>query len=136
MSCLSKMSLLGSLALTCSTLLGCGSRGSTVAGKVTLDGEPVANGTIAFVPADGATASAEVKIKDGFYSVQVPPGRKQVQIFATKVIGKRVVYEGDPNSPVVDNVQQIIPQQYNAASTLTFEATAGGAKQDFELKSR
>ena len=132
----SKTSLLFIVALGCSILLGCGSRVSTVSGKVTLDGEPLAHGTIAFVPADGATASAEVQIKDGFYSVPMPPGRKRVQISATKVIGKRVVYEGDPNSPVVDNVQEIIPPQYNAATTLTFEATAGGAKQNFELKSR
>ena len=136
MSRLWQSSLLFILALTGFTLLGCGSRVSTVSGKVTLDGAPLANGTIAFVPADGRTASAEVKIKDGFYSVQMPPGRKRVQISATKVIGQRVVYAGDPNSPVVDNVQEIIPQQYNAATTLTFEATTGGAQQDFALKSR
>lgn len=135
MSRLSRTSFLGAVALTVATLLGCGSRVATVSGKVTLDGQPVANGTIAFVPADGATASAEAKIKDGYYSLQMPPGRKRVQISAMKVTGQRVVYEGDPKSPVVDNVEEIIPPQYNAATTLTCEAPGGSAKQNFELKS-
>ena len=124
----------GVAALT--TLLGCGgSSQATVSGKVTLDGQPLPSGTISFVPADGATATAGKPIADGAYSVEMPPGPKRVQISATKVIGQRVVYQGDPNSPVVDDVREIIPPQYNAATTLTFNATAGSQKQDFELKS-
>jgi hypothetical protein len=127
--------LLCLLALVGAALTGCGSRQSTVSGQVTLDGTPLASGTIAFVPADGATASAETLIKDGSYSLPMPPGSKRVQISATKVIGKRVVYEGDPNSPVIDNLEQIIPPQYNAATTLSFEAKAGSARQNFSLTS-
>ncbi len=115
---------------------GCGSSVTTVSGKVMFDGQPLANGTINFVPADGATATAGGKIENGTYSVQMPPGKKKVQVSATKVVGRRVVYEGDPNSPVIDNVQEIIPPQYHVNTILTGDAKAGSNTQDFDLKSK
>jgi hypothetical protein len=125
--------LIGLLVLA--AMVGCGNGGqATVRGAVKLNGEPLKNGTIAFVPSDGATASAEGLIRDGSYSVVMPPGKKTVRISAMKVIGRRQVYEGDPNSPVVDNVQEMIPPQYNAASTLTVNASPGSQKQDFDLQ--
>lgn len=116
-------------------LIGCGGEEqATVTGSVKLNGEPLKDGTITFVPADGATASAGGVIKDGTYSVEMPAGEKRVQISAMKVVGRRQVYEGDPNSPVVDDVREMIPPQYNAASTLTVSATAGSQTQDFDLR--
>ena len=111
--------------------LGCGSSQATVAGKVMLDGQPLASGTIRFVPSDGASATAGGPIKDGAYSLELPPGKKRVEISATKVIGKRQVYQGDPKSPVVDDVREVIPPQYNASSTLTADIVKGSNKQDF-----
>ena len=70
------------------------------------------------------TASAAGPIENGTYKVEMPPGEKCVQISAMKVVGRRQVYEGDPNSPVVDDVREMIPPQYNAASTLTVSAAA------------
>lgn len=102
---------------------------------MTLDGQPLPRGTISFVPADGATASAGGPIKDGAYLVEMSPGKKRVQISSTKVVGKRQVYQGDPKSPVVDEVRESIPPQYNASSTLTADVDAQHAKHDFELKS-
>ena len=115
---------------------GCGKGPATVAvtGKVTLDGQPLASGTINFVPSDGATASAAGQITEGAYSVEMPPGKKRVQVSAMKVVGKRQGYRGDPKSPVVDDVREIIPPEYNASSTLTAEVDAGRRKHDFELK--
>jgi hypothetical protein len=116
---------------------GCGKGSPTVAvrGKVTLDGEPLATGTISFVPSDGATASAGGPIKDGTYNVAMPPGKKRVQISATKVVGKRQVYQGDPKSPIVDEVRELIPPQYNASSALTVEVDKTRCEHDFKLKS-
>jgi hypothetical protein len=62
-------------------------------------------------------------------------GEKRVTISAMQVVGRRQVYEGDPNSPVVDDVREMIPPQYNAASTLTLKAEAGSQTQDFPLQS-
>ena len=116
-------------------VIGCGSKDqATVSGSVKLNGEPLNSGTITFVPVDGATASAAGLIEGGTYTVEMPPGEKRVQISAMKVIGRRQVYEGDPNSPVVDDVQEMIPPQYNAASTLTVSAKAGSQTQDYDLR--
>lgn len=134
--CRPALDLLVGLA-TLVSAAGCGNRSSSVevVGKVTLDGQPLANGTISFVPADGATASAGGQIKDGTYSVAMPPGKKRVLISASKVVGKRQVYQGDPKSPVIDEVRELIPPQYNASSTLTADVDEERCKHDFPLKS-
>jgi hypothetical protein len=114
---------------------GCGTGVATVSGTVSLDGQPLAEGTISFLPADGATATAGDRIQNGRYSVSMPPGPKQVRISALEVIGKRVVYEGDPNSPVIDDVRERIPKQYNGETTLRVQAAPGSQRQNFELQS-
>jgi hypothetical protein len=115
--------------------IGCGSKDQAiVTGTVTLNDQPLQNGTITFLPADGATASAAGVITDGKYRVEMPPGEKRVLISAMQVVGQRQVYEGDPDSPVVDEVREMIPPQYNAASTLTVDVQAGNHKQDFNLR--
>jgi hypothetical protein len=115
--------------------VGCGSSQPTVAGKVMLDGQPLASGTIRFVPSDGTSTTAGGPIKDGAYSLEMPPGKKRVEISAMKVIGKRQVYRGDPKSPVVDDVREMIAPEYNASSTLTADVVKGSNKQDFSVKS-
>jgi hypothetical protein len=115
---------------------GCGKpRTGTVSGNVTLDGAPLAAGTISFLPADGATATAAGPIKDGRYSVEMPPGKKTVQISAMEVIGTRPAYEGDPNSPLIEEVRERIPPEYNGASTLSVTVAGGSAGHDFDLRS-
>jgi hypothetical protein len=128
--------LRGACLLGLTIFVGCGGGGpgATVEGSVTLDGQPVQNGTISFVPADGKTASAGGKIADGKYSVAVPPGPKRVEIAASKVVGQRPAYAGDPNSPMIDITESIIPPRYNAQSELTFEVKAGDNQKDFALK--
>jgi hypothetical protein len=123
------------LAAVSIAVSGCGSSVATVSGKVTFDSQPLANGTITFLPADGATATAGGKIENGTYSVQMPPGQKKVQVSATKVVGQRVVYD-DPKSPVIDDVREMLPPQYHANTILTVDAKAGINKQDFDLKSK
>lgn len=114
---------------------GCGGQEqATVRGSVKLNGEPLKSGTIRFEPVDGRTASAAGVIADGRYQVEMPPGEKRIQISAMKVVGRRQVYEGDPNSPVVDDVREMIPPQYNSASTLTFSAAPGSQTKDFDLR--
>jgi hypothetical protein len=66
---------------------------------------------------------------------QLPPGEKKVEITATKVIGKRPAYPGDPNSPQMDIVEHIIPSNYNAATTLRASIVQGPNAQDFKLES-
>lgn len=122
--------------LSAAVVCGCGGDSQpTVSGKVTLDGKPLENGAISFVPADGATATAGGIITNGEYTVEVPAGAKKVEITAAKVVGQRPAYEGNPNSPMIDITESIIPERYNTKSELTREVKAGENTLDFELTS-
>jgi hypothetical protein len=114
--------------------LGCAAETShgTVQGTVTLDGTPLANGLIRFVPANGESPTAETMITDGKFTVKVPVGDKSVSISAPKVIGKRQVYE-TADGPTIDVIEELLPPRYNIESELTLTVTPGQQQQDFEL---
>jgi hypothetical protein len=124
------------LVACCSLVFGCtgDTKNGTVSGTVTLDGEPLAKGVIQFVPADGRTASAQAIIEDGKFSAKVPIGEKRISISASKVVGKRKMYD-TPDSPMVDKVEELLPAQYNSASKLTLNVTAGTQEPTYDLKS-
>jgi hypothetical protein len=107
----------------------------TVTGEVTLDGQPLKTGLIRFVPADGKTPTADATITDGKFSAVVPLGEKKVEINAPKVVGKLKMYD-TPDSPVVEQTKDMIPQQYNVRSTLTMTVQKGTQEKKFELTSR
>ena len=107
----------------------------TVEGRVTLDGQPLKTGIIRFVPADGQTASADAQITDGKFTAKVPVGEKKVSISAPKVVGQRKMYN-TPESPTIDTIEELLPAQYNAQSTLTLTVTSGSQQPPtFDLKS-
>src|SRR5260370_28111548 len=98
------------LFLLLALLVGACGRTWVVSGEVTYEGQPVNDGTITFLPADGKGPSAGGPITQGKFEVQgLVPGPKVVEISAVKPInfarsseemGKR--YEaakgkGDPN---------------------------------------
>ena len=120
----------------CILIVGCAKKSNrgTVSGNVTLDGEPLKSGVIRFVPADGATATADSVITDGKFSASVPPGDKKVSISAPKVTGKRRMYE-TPDSPMIDVVQELLPAKYNVQTELTLAVNAGSQEKDFPLTS-
>ena len=68
--------------------VGCGgSGGATVSGTVTYEGQPVGDGTITFLPADGKGQPVGGPIVNGRYSLTaVSPGSKMVQITAVKAV--------------------------------------------------
>jgi hypothetical protein len=116
---------------------GCsgGARTGTVSGNVTVDGQPLADGTISFNPIDGNTPTSGGKITNGSYSVEVPTGAQKIIISAQKVTGSRAAYEGDPNSPRINITAEILPKKYSEAATteLTLDVKRGSNKKDFTL---
>jgi hypothetical protein len=67
------------LAVWCSGCGGGGDGGATVSGTVTLDGAGIEDGSISFIPDEGAPAGG--KIANGKYSVKgVTTGRNRVHI--------------------------------------------------------
>lgn len=124
--------------LLCGLLLGCGAAKTTVSGAVTLDGQPLEKGRIQMVRADGGGPTAAADVVAGQYTLELPEaGTMKVEISAQKVVGQRPAYAGDPNSPMIESVEPIIPPQYNVNSTLTVEIVAGAnTGKDFAVTSK
>lgn len=119
---------------------GCGGSATvgTVSGTVTFDGQPLADGTIAFNSVDGSSPTAGGKITNGSYSVEVSKGPQKVIINSAKVVGSRPAYAGDPNSPMIDITQEILPEKYSSPlkTELTVEVSGKSITKDFPLSSK
>ena len=78
--------ILGS-ALLAFAAAGCGGNAASVSGGVTYNGQPVGNGAVTFLPADGIGPVAGGKITAGRYVVEgLTPGPKVVQVLAVKAV--------------------------------------------------
>ena len=119
--------------------LGAGCNGGSgkvkIHGKVTLDGQPVATGSIAFIPTDGKGQTAGAIITDGAYQAEVQAGAMRVEIHYPKASGKRKLYD-TPDSPTIDTTEEQIPAKYNTQSQLTETITSKSSEINFELKSK
>ena len=127
--------------LSLTLLLGCGSQDPRrgLSGTVTLDGEPLALGSISFRGLRGTSGpTAGGEIKEGQFIVPRDggtfTGTFRVEISATRKTGKQVQ---DPLlGMMVDEFEQIIPKQYNLQSELSVEVTADGPNEyEFALES-
>src|SRR5437588_7475680 len=68
-------------------LPACGSNLSSISGEVSYDGQPVDNGRIEFLPADGKGTGGGGPISGGRYEVKgLQPGPKLVQITKIKAV--------------------------------------------------
>ena len=129
------MWLLG--AILCATLaLGCGSKnsaaGARLEGAVTLDGNPIAEGTLQFVPQQPSKeAPVMVPFKGGRYvAPAIPLGKVRVVVSATKKTGKMIKVYSEPYPEVIS----IIPEKYQDG--IEINVTGNNASQNFEIKSR
>ncbi len=107
------------------TVAGCGDDGSCpVSGTVTLDGQPVAMGSISFRPAKGTTGNtAGAAIVEGRYAVAaergLPPGEYTVQVETYYKTGQKF---NDPQKGIVDVEKRV---DYNEQGRLTATVAAG-----------
>ena len=120
-----------SLLLILPLLIAAGCGGGTdgperfpVTGKVTINGEPLDDGSIQFIPEAGTDGpSSGAPITNGAYTIPAEKGpvagQYLVQIRGTKKTGKQIE-AGPPNPPgtMVDEVVQAVPAEYNSNSTL------------------
>jgi len=117
-----------------------------VSGTVTIDGQPLASGEIAFAPASpGQGSSAGAAIERGKYSISADkgllPGDYKVSIHAFRGTGKKTWDGmGEPTAPesqkkFVEQLEQYIPPRYNEATELTAPVRAGKSKDlNFDLQ--
>jgi hypothetical protein len=118
-------------------LAGCGDADSMaeVTGTVRVDGEPMSEGSITLVPANGDGPTAGGQIKDGKYSVRSPKGVMKVSISMPKVVGKKKVY-ATPDSPEMPVTVEALPPRFNQATELRLEVKGGSNPKDWDLQSK
>jgi hypothetical protein len=131
-------SLFYALLLGCFGLVGCSGGGSTgtVNGTVTLDQEPLKEGMVQFIPVDGKSQTASAQIKDGKFTASVPLHTMKVSFSAPKVLGKPKKMYDTPDSPVVEQVGELIPEKFNVKSTFQITVKAGVQEEKYELTSK
>ncbi len=106
----------------------------TITGTVTVDGQPIPNGSITFMPADGQGQDGGGTIKDGKYTAKASVGEKFVTIDGFKVEGQRVADPG-VDDRMIDNIVSIVPEKYRNKNELRATVKASGNTFDFKLES-
>ena len=104
----------------------------TIHGTVTLDDKPLEEGTVRFVPVDGNSQTAAAIVSQGEFTATVPVGLMRVEFSAPKVVGRQKMYDA-PDSPVVDQVAELLPPHYNVQSKLEVDVQAGSQDSTFRL---
>jgi hypothetical protein len=135
---------LGLFLLAISFVVGCskgGARRGAIAGTVTLDGKPIAKGSIMFVPAEGTAGPvAGGPIENGRY--QLPPdkgaavGWNGVEIRSLHKTGRMVPKPMAPPGDMVEEYGEAVAPRYNLQSTLRFDVKPGENAANFEVTSK
>jgi len=119
-----------------SFLSGCSdSNRATVTGTVTIDGQPVKSGSIAFFPIDEKSPTTGASIADGQYTSQVPLGAAKVQIRVAKKVGEKKLYN-TADSPVQPIMKETLPAKYNDDTELQLDVKPGNTVKNFELATK
>lgn len=144
------------LGVGCLMICGCGDGSGlgNVSGQVTMDGQPLANVMVTFIPTGGGNASTGVTDASGRYQLVHPSGRgaelgthtvrvTTVQT-ASDTLGDvpsdseeymRSQMGGQDYAQASRSVEELVPARYNTQSELTEEVTAGTNVIDLTLTS-
>lgn len=124
------------ICVTLTTLSGCGGSGgdhptSRITGRITIDGQPIATGSLYIYPRrPGQGEVVVVEIVDGQYvAEEAPHGYVLVQFMATEETGRMIPGSGSE----VPEILSIIPEQYQPGIYLSIE---GDMEHDFEMVSQ
>lgn len=117
-------------------LAGCGGSGgkskNQVSGSVELDGKPLLEGEMTFVP-KGEGRPEGARVSGGAYTAELEDGEYKVKIEATK---KVPLGPGEPSvSGEKDKLVSIIPPRYNENTELTI-TVSGVTKKDFKMTTK
>ncbi len=130
-------------ALVAAALLaagGCGPRGNhaAIGGQVTLDGQPLAQGSILFVPIEGTSGTATGgDIREGKYHIASAKGPavgwNRVEITAVRPSGKQAPDPMGPPGRTREMYVSAVAARFNTDSTLKFEVQAGDNTANFDV---
>ena len=119
---------------------GCSSGGPEIAhvsGRITMDGKPLANASVVFIPEDGRPAGARTDA-EGNYVLNFAEGRRGAipGKNAVRITTQRETEKDENGKTVVAGSRETIPMEYNAASTLSFDVQPKKKNvANFDLKS-
>jgi hypothetical protein len=139
MLCLRDLKIGLMLLLVLVLLAGCSSSGPQIAyvsGQVTMDGVPLPNATVVFVPENGRPSGANTD-QNGNYVLNFAQGRKgaipgpnTIRIMTMRDAGQ------DENGQTIPGSAETVPSRYNSESILTFDVEPGKRNvANFELQS-
>jgi hypothetical protein len=130
-----RCSLLLILTVSLASLAGCGGAPTkgTVNGTVSWNNQPLPEGIVNFLPADGKSQTGSAAIKDGKFTVELPITTMKVQFSAPKIVGKKKMYDTD-DSPWVDTVEELLPEKYNVKTEISLTVKGGVQDEKFDLK--
>jgi hypothetical protein len=153
------LAALAACAMVCLVCAGCGEGGpelGTVTGQVTMDGKPLPNVLVTFVPESGGDVSTAVTNDQGNYELifgdrkGALPGKHKVVLTtiaptqaaaSSGMTSESSDYEKQAAGGSVDVYaaaaawKEPIPEQYNVKSDLVKEVAAGSNVINLELKS-
>lgn len=123
------------LALALLGILGCGPPRGSVAGKVTLDGQPIDGGTILFISLKGSQReSGWAEIMGGEYSISASRGPTvgpcRVEVRWPRKTGRKL-----PQDPDLDEWREVVPNRYHLDSELLVDVKPGKNCLDYSLRS-
>lgn len=134
------------IALVGTAIIGCGSSGpemAPVTGVVTLDGAPVADAAVMFMPEGGGRPATGVTDAEGKFALETAEpgdgaliGKHKVTVTGVKVTGMQATEDG--LSGVVDPSQikeeWFVPQKYSKPETSGLTQEVTGDMPPVELK--
>ncbi|MDB5310792.1 MAG: hypothetical protein JWO38_4994 [Gemmataceae bacterium] len=127
------------LACICLAAPGCsGDNRSEVSGTVSLNGRPIEEGSINFIPVEGNQGPGTGGIiRDGKYHIPrangVTAGKNRVEVRAFRETGRKVQDPtGLPGALTTERVPAF-PPEFNDKSTLVREVRAGSDTIDFDV---
>jgi hypothetical protein len=119
----------GLLVLAC----GCGGTDlGQVTGKVTMNGQPLANVEVEFQPADNGRPSSGVTNAEGVYELQFSSQEKGALI-GEHTVRINAAEGGDGDDEENPAKPTVIPAKYNTQSTLKKTVNSGQQTIDFDL---
>ncbi len=112
-----------------------------VSGSVTVNGEPLSEGVIRFIPQRDTTGQlVAAQIAGGKYEITAENGpavgKNRVEITASRKTGAQEPVPDAPPGTMQDVTEQYIPAEYNTQSQTVVEIKPGDNKHDFPLEFR
>lgn len=104
-----------------------------------LDGQLLPKGEIIFFPTSAGMQPDAAPINEGKFSFQSLPGKKRVEIRASRLSKTKKIPSMDAGKKItwIATVENYIPARYNTKSELFVEVRANGSQQyNFQLGSK